>query len=163
MSEGYNEIYSEITNKDAPFKKHQKNIMVAQSFDKEKITVKRKGKIVNVYDWAQSTKGQNDYYKVLEKYHGDDSAAKDELIKNAKDIGDELRNINSIEDIFEKEKRSKDAWDNLPFSVRQEFGQNRANWQKNGTKWVEQKYKEMQEEEKRLNELREEQKEEENN
>lgn len=143
FDEGYNEVISTITNKSAPFKKHQTNTSVAQCFDKEKITVKRKGKVQNMYDWTQATAGQNDYYQVLEKYHGDDSAAKAELIKNAQDIGDELRNINSMEDIWEMEKASLNSWNNLPLSVRQEFGNNRANWQKNGAKWLEQKQAEL--------------------
>lgn len=143
-NEGYSEVKCVFYKKDAPFKKHQEAILYAQAFDKEKITVMRKGKEINVYDWAQSTAGQNDFYENLKAYNGNVDLTIKQLSEYGQRIEPELLNIKSIEDIAELTKKSNDMWEALPLQIRAEFGNNKNNFVKNGLDWIKAKNAEYQ-------------------
>lgn len=142
-NEGYTEIKS-VLKKNAPFKKHQETILFAQSFDKDKITVMRKGKEINVYDWAQSTKGQNDFYNNLKAYNGDVNLTIKQISEIGQRIEPELLNIKSIEDIAELTKKSEELWTGLPLQIRAEFNNDKSNFVKNGANWIKAKNAEYQ-------------------
>lgn len=143
MDQGYTEILHVISKK-APFKKHQSVELIAQSFDKEKITVKRKGKEINVYDWAQSTKGQNDFYETLDAYNGDFNLTVKQLSEYGQRIEPELLGIKSLEDISELSKQANNLWTGLPLEIRQQFGNSKDNFVKNGLNWIKAKNQEYQ-------------------
>lgn len=144
MDKGYAEVLHVINNKKAPFKKHQNIELIAQSFDKEKITVRRKGKEINVYDWAQSTKGQNDFYKTLDAYNGDFNLTVKQLSEYGQKIEPELLGIKSLEDISELSKQANNLWTGLPLEIRQQFRNSKDNFIKNGLNWIKTKNQEYQ-------------------
>lgn len=137
--DGYSEIYTKVDYKNHPFKKYQKIVVAGQTFDKEKITVKRKGKIQNVYDWTQATAKQNDVYAVLDKYNGDMTLAEAELVKKREALGNELVNIKSLDDIQELNKRATELWEGLSLETRAEFQNKRSNFITYGQEWIQKK------------------------
>lgn len=101
------------------FRKRKERKRAQQEFDREKITFKRNGIDVNVYDYIQEGREDTEIYEVLEKYGCIDKIKRtnEELYADITAI----QKLDGLRGIVEQQKQAKSMFENLPLEVRKEF------------------------------------------
>lgn len=115
---------------------------MSQTFDKEKIVLKKAGETINVYDYIQSNREDTELKPTLEKY-GCIPTQNIDLNKTAGDF----TQLNDMRTMLEQQKKAVEMWNGLPIDVRQSFNNNINDFVENGEKWVQNKIKEAKQEE----------------
>lgn len=115
---------------------------MSQTFDKEKIVLKKAGETINVYDYIQSNREDTELKPTLEKY-GCIPTQNIDLNKTAGDF----TQLNDMRTMLEQQKKAVEMWNGLPIDVRQSFNNNINDFVENGEKWVQNKIKEVQKQE----------------
>lgn len=116
-------------------------------FDRKKIFIVRNGKKINQYDEIQANNVDTDIYKVIEKYHGDESQAIEAMKSNIPLMYGEFQNMD-LKDMQLRHQKVLEMWNDLPLSVREQFHNNMNEFAKNGQEWLEGQIKLLEEEQK---------------
>lgn len=119
---------------------------MSQTFDKEKIILKKAGETINVYDFIQSNREDTELKATLEKY-GCIPTTNIDLNKTAGDF----TQLNDMRTMIEQQKKAIEMWNALPVKVRQSFNNNINDFVENGEKWIQNKIKEEQQEQQQIN------------
>lgn len=108
------------------------------NFNPDEIFIEKAGKKINVQNWIDQNTDETNIYKMIEKYHGVENIEP----KLGGIIGD-LTEYNGLIDILDKEKKAQNAWNDLPIEIRNQFGNDKYNFIKNGMAWAKNKQKEF--------------------
>lgn len=114
-------------------------------FDRKKIFIIRNGKKINQYDEIQANNIDTDIYKVIEKYHGEESQAIEAMKKNFPLMYGEFQNMD-LKDLQLRHQKTLEMWNDLPVSVREQFHNNMNEFAKDGQEWLEGQLKLLEEE-----------------
>lgn len=101
------------------FKKWKERTRAQQTFDREKITMKRAGKEINVYDFIQASREDTEIYEVLEKYGCIDKIKRTDQELYA-DIT-AIQKLDGLRGMVEQQRQAKEMFEQLPFEIRKEF------------------------------------------
>lgn len=104
-------------------------------FDRKKIFIIRNGQKINAYDEIQANNIDTDIYKVIEKYHGDEKTALEQMKTNIPLMYGEFKNLD-LKDVENGHKRALEMWNDLPLQVREKFHNNQNEFIKNGEEWL---------------------------
>lgn len=105
-----------------------------QNFDPEKITFKKNGKEINVYDFIQEGREDTEIYPTLEKY-----GCIDKMMLNREDVYadyTELQKMRDLRGVKDFENQAKTMFYNLPTEVRKEFDNDINKFTKNADKYI---------------------------
>ena len=105
-----------------------------QSFDKEKITIKKAGKEYNVYDMIQEARVDTEIYPTLEKY-----GCLDKIICEPSGVYADLREAMDLRSIYDQQKKAEELWYQLPLEVRKDFDHSPKKFAENGLEYFRQK------------------------
>lgn len=105
---------------------------VSQSWDREKITIKRYGKEINLYDYIQSNKGDSEIEECLKKY-----GTLEPIQINNKEVYGEIKEAITLESSLNLEIKLKEIYNNLPAEIKEKFGNNYYNFKDNGLQYFE--------------------------
>ena len=109
----------------------------AQEFDHKKISFKRAGKDINIYDLIQASREDTEIYPTLEKYGmtpNVETAA--EFFKNrAQGFFAEFDKTMNLRDFHELQQRAENMWKDLPREVREQFHNDREEFMTEGVEW----------------------------
>lgn len=101
------------------FKKRKERKRAQQEFDREKITMKRAGQEINVYDFIQAGREDTEIYPVLEKYG---------CIEKIKRTDEELyaditaiQKLDGLRGMVVQQRAAKEMFEQLPLDIRKEF------------------------------------------
>lgn len=108
------------------------------SFNPDEMFIEKAGKKINIQNWIDQNTDETNIYRMIEKYHGVENIEP----KLGGIIGD-LTEYNGLKDILDKEKKAQNAWNDLPIEIRNQFGNNKYNFIKNGMTWAKNKQKEF--------------------
>lgn len=121
---------------------------MAQSFDKEKITMKRAFGEVNVYDFIQEGREDTEIYPTLEKYGSIEPMKL--KVENAEQMYNDFTQIQELggyRGILEYQKKAKEMFYQLPSELRKEFNNDINKFTKEGAEYLNKKIAEMKEKE----------------
>lgn len=101
------------------FEKRNERTRAQQTFDREKITMKRAGKEINVYEFIQAAREDTEIYEVLEKYGCIDKIKRtdEELYADISSI----QKLDGLRGMVEQQRMAKEMFERLPLEVRKEF------------------------------------------
>lgn len=119
---------------------------MAQSFDKEKITMKRAFGEVNVYDFIQEGREDTEIYPTLEKYGSIEPMKL--KVENAEQMYNDFTQIQDLggyRGILDYQKKAKEMFYQLPSELRKEFNNDINKFTKEGPEFLNKKIKEMKE------------------
>lgn len=105
-----------------------------QNFDKEKITIKIKGKDINVYDMIQESREDTEIYPTLEKY-----GCIDKIKLNRESVytdWTELQKMQGLRGIKDQQIAAENMFYNLPKEIRKEFDNNINKFTKEAEEFV---------------------------
>lgn len=108
----------------------------AQNYDKDKITIVKGGKKINVYDMIQEAREDTEIYPTLEKYGMINSMATDKKLIYA-DISEAL----SYQDLAEQDARLNTIFEEMPAKERNKFDNDFYKFKQNGLKTYEEEAK----------------------
>lgn len=109
-----------------------------QSFDKDKIFIKRGGKMLNLYQMIQEGREDTEIEPTLKKYgclEGHIAVDNNKILADFTEI-DDFRGIN------DKAIKAKEMFYDLPLDIRQQFNNNLNTFTKEGKAWVQKRIKE---------------------
>lgn len=109
-----------------------------QSFDKDKIFIKRGGKMLNLYQMIQEGREDTEIEPTLKKYgciEGHIAVDNNKILADFTEIED-FRGVN------DKAIKAKEMFYDLPLDIRQQFNNNLNTFTKEGKNWVEKRIKE---------------------
>ena len=89
---------------------------IEQNWDREKITIKRNGKNINLYDMIQENKGDSDIYECLQKY-----GTLQPITLDYPGFYAEFEQTMTIKDSLELQNKIQDLFDGLPKEERAKF------------------------------------------
>lgn len=128
----------------------------AQDFDKDNISLTKAGKTYNVYEAIQMAREDTEIYPTLEKYGCIDKLQLD--VKNAEQYYQDLRNIKDLRGMIDQQREAQTLWEALPLEVRQEFGHSMNEFSQKGEQWLQNKIKELSNNQEKESEVNNEQK-----
>lgn len=114
LDAGHEFTHKKIDMSGTPFKSFFK---VSESYDPEKITVLKKGKIVNVQEEIQAANVDLEIKPTLEKY-----GMVPNMLQQIATVPDELAEINSLGDVLEMNKQAEALYMTLPADFREKVG-----------------------------------------
>lgn len=122
------------------FRKRGNRERMAQSFDKEKITMKRAIGEVNVYDFIQEGREDTEIYPTLEKYGSIDvmkinRGKEEQLFQDFTDI----QELDGYRGVLDYQKKAKEMFYSLPLEVRKEFNNDINKFTQNGHEYLKNK------------------------
>lgn len=109
-----------------------------QKFDPDNIFIEKAGKKINVQAWIDENTEECNIYKMIDKYHGVENIEN----KLGGIIGD-LTEYKDLKDILEKERHAQNTWNNLPLEIRNNFGNDKYKFIKDGMNWAKNKQTEF--------------------
>lgn len=126
------------------YKKRGNRQRMAQEFDKEKITFKRAGKEINIYDFIQASREDTEIIPTLEKY------GSIEVMKinkqNAEEMYQDLTEVQSLggyRGMLDYQQKAKELFYQLPSDVRKEFNNDHRQFAENGRNYLNKKINEF--------------------
>lgn len=129
------------------YRKRGNRERMSQDFDKEKITFKRAGKEINVYDFIQAGREDTEIIPTLEKY------GSIEVMKlhpeNAQAMYQDLTEIQQLggyREILDYQKKAKEMFYNLPSDVRKDFDNDHKKFAEKGREYLNEKITKWQKE-----------------
>lgn len=135
--EGYSVETSENeNNKKTRFAGWNRRTIVSENFNPEEIYVIAKNKKINMYDRVQEAREDTEIYPTLEKYNGDLRMTAEKMTQYAATIDEDLSEITDLRSMFDAQKAAAASWENLPLSIREEFGNNIESFVNNGQAWA---------------------------
>ncbi len=125
-----------IEIKKTPFKKFNKYTEFSKKFDKEKIKIKRNGKYVNAYDYAQSNRTGTEIYATLEKYNGNLKMTQDAMKNYALELRGNIGEIGDLQTVLNNKIKAEQIWENMPEKIKKQFNYSMNDFLENGETWV---------------------------
>lgn len=119
----------------------------AQEFDHKKISFRRAGKNINIYDLIQASREDTEIYPTLEKYGMIPSieTAEQFFKDRAKGFFAEFEETMNLRDFHELQKGANDMWLDLPREVREQFHNDKEEFMTEGINWWNKELKKMEE------------------
>lgn len=102
-----------------------------QTFDKDKITLKKAGKEFNVYQWIQEAREDTEVIPTLEKY-----GCIDRMILNKEEMYGDFTNFKDLRGLNDQIRESQRMFDNLPAEIKKKFGNNKDLFMREGEAWL---------------------------
>lgn len=123
--------------------RYSKPVDVERKFDREKITITKAGKVINMHDYIQANNVDCNIYETLRKYNMSDTFENANMFLRRKDgaqalYGDFLALQNK--DMRELEDQIKYAdylFDQLPNEIKQKFNNDKYKFMKEGQAYLE--------------------------
>lgn len=109
----------------------------AQEFDHKKISFKRAGQKINIYDLIQASREDTEIYPTLEKYGMLPSieTAEQFMANRAKGFFAEFEKTMDKRDFHELQIKAEESWKSLPREIREKFHNNREEFMNEGLEW----------------------------
>lgn len=111
-----------------------------KEYDQE-ISVNKAGKKIVWKEYIEAANEDVEPYKVFEKY-----GSIEKIKVDVETIHGDFTEYNDLRTNLDREIKAKQMWENLPYTVRKEFGNDINNFRDEGQEWINQKYKKLQEE-----------------
>lgn len=121
---------------------------MAQSFDKDKITLTKAGKTFNVYDKIQENREDTEIYPTLEKY-----GCIDRMMLNTQGVYADFQEFKGLREMKEQQIKADEMFYNLPLDVRIQFQNDKNLFMRDGEKWIKEKIDAAEKEAKHIAEL----------
>lgn len=113
------------------FKPIIKRTRMAQSFDKNSITLKKAGKTYNVYDKIQENREDTEIYPTLEKY-----GCIDRMMLNTQGVYADFQEFKGLREMKDQQIKADEMFYNLPLDVRIKFQNDKNLFMRDGEKWI---------------------------
>lgn len=113
------------------FKPIIKRTRMAQSFDKNSITLTKAGETYNVYDKIQESREDTEIYPTLEKY-----GCIDRMILNKKGVYADFQEFKGLRELKEQQIKADEMFYSLPLDVRTKFQNDKNLFMRDGEKWI---------------------------
>lgn len=114
------------------FKPIIKRTRMAQSFDKNSITLTKAGKTYNVYDKIQENREDTEIYPTLEKY-----GCIDRMMLDAQGVYADFQEFKGLREMKEQQIKADEMFYNLPLDIRIKFQNDKNLFMRYGEKWIE--------------------------
>lgn len=113
------------------FKPIIKRTRMAQSFNKNSITLTKAGKTYNVYDKIQENREDTEIYPTLEKY-----GCIDRMMLDKKGVYADFQDFKGLREIKEQQIKADEMFYSLPLDVRIQFQNDKNLFMRDGEKWI---------------------------
>lgn len=104
---------------------------MAQTFDKDTITLTKAGKKFNVYDKIQENREDTEIYPTLEKY-----GCIDRMMLNTQGVYADFQEFKGLREMKEQQIKADEMFYNLPLDVRLQFQNDKNLFMRDGEKWI---------------------------
>lgn len=113
-------------------------ISPSQDFNHKKITFRKAGKDINIYDLTQAGREDTEIYPTLEKYGILPSVetAAQFLANRAGGFYAEFEQMMDLRDFHEIRQRSNEMWQDLPQEIRDKFHNDKEEFMNEGLDWL---------------------------
>lgn len=118
---------------------------MAQTFDKDNITLTKAGKTYNVYDKIQENREDTEIYTTLEKY-----GCIDRMMLDTQGVYADFQDFKGLREMKEQQIKADQMFNSLPLDVRIQFQNDKNLFMRDGEKWIKSK---IDEEKKKADEL----------
>lgn len=133
------------------YKKRGNRERMSQDFDREKITFKRAGKEINVYDFIQAGREDTEIIPTLEKYGSIEVMKLNQNNAEAmyQDLT-EIQNLGGYRGILDYQQKAKEMFYQLPSEVRKDFDNDHKKFAEKGRDYLNEKIQKWQKEKEAL-------------
>lgn len=104
---------------------------MAQTFDKDTITLTKAGKAFNVYDKIQENREDTEIYPTLEKY-----GCIDRMMLDTRGVYADFQEFKGLREMKEQQIKADEMFNSLPLDVRIQFQNDKNLFMRNGEKWI---------------------------
>lgn len=104
---------------------------MAQTFDKDTITLTKAGKTFNVYDKIQENREDTEIYPTLEKY-----GCIDRMMLDTQGVYADFQEFKGLREMKEQQIKAEQMFNSLPLDVRIQFQNDKNLFMRDGEKWV---------------------------
>jgi hypothetical protein len=104
---------------------------MAQTFDKDTITLTKAGKTFNVYDKIQENREDTEIYPTLEKY-----GCIDRMMLDTQGVYADFQEFKGLREMKEQQIKADEMFNSLPLDVRLQFQNDKNLFMRDGEKWV---------------------------
>lgn len=118
---------------------------MAQTFDKNTITLTKAGKTFNVYDKIQENREDTEIYPTLEKY-----GCIDRMMLNTQGVYADFQEFKGLREMKDQQIKADEMFNSLPLDIRIQFQNDKNLFMRDGEKWIKSK---IDEEKKKADEL----------
>lgn len=130
------------------FKPIIKRTRMAQSFDKNSITLTKAGKTYNVYDKIQENREDTEIYPTLEKY-----GCIDRMMLDTQGVYADFQEFKGLREMKDQQIKADEMFYSLPLDVRIQFQNDKNLFMRDGEKWIKSKIDEAKKEADKIAEL----------
>lgn len=104
---------------------------MAQTFDKDTITLTKAGKAFNVYDKIQENREDTEIYPTLEKY-----GCIDRMMLDTRGVYADFQEFKGLREMKEQQIKADEMFNSLPLDVRIQFQNDKNLFMRDGKKWI---------------------------